>query len=381
MQGKLTKLDEWPRHQAATTFDVVTSDSPHWSDGYYFCVGDETGQMQLFTAIRLHPNNDVLEGYACVTTGGSQANMRWSRRLRPAIDDLRVGPLELEISEPLEQLRTTCVPNRYGIAFDIDWTGLHTPYLEDYRSRVENGRSLQSRCNYGQVCAVDGWVEVGDKRFEITGDSWVGVRDHSWGIGPTGGPAWPHAAPLPGAARAIFDTRSWSMFRLPDRVVFFMLHRYAEHAPVVLEHREIMLDGGASRSAVTAEFRVTPVPGHRRARTAQLSLVFADGDEQVLDISVVGDPTHLQGGGYFQGFDDGLGRGVYRGDDHHEGEVWDVSLPSRINDPRGLVRERPDAWAENWAVCEMAGTGLRGVGHFECVLAGERWGVTEAHDG
>ena len=34
--------------------------------------------------------------------------------------------------------------------------------------------------------------------------------------------------------------------------------------------------------------------------------------------------VYCQGGGYFGGFDDGLGQGVYRGDYHDEGEVWDV---------------------------------------------------------
>ena len=39
MSTRLTKLDEWPRHQAGGTFDVVVDGSPHWSDGYYFTAG------------------------------------------------------------------------------------------------------------------------------------------------------------------------------------------------------------------------------------------------------------------------------------------------------------------------------------------------------
>ena len=86
---------------------------------------------------------------------------------------------------------------------------------------------------------------------------------------------------------------------------------------------------------------------------------------------MVGTPVYLQGGGYWQGFDDGLGRGVYRGEDHGEGEVWDFSSHSQVHDPRGLFRARPDAWAETFARFEnLDDPAERGTGHLECVIAG-----------
>jgi hypothetical protein len=138
--GRLTRHDEWPRHQVARTFDSVATDSPHWSDGYYFTASDAAGTASVYTAIRLYANNDVMDGYACVGIDGRQHNVRWSRRLRPAIDDLAVGPLRVDVLAPLEQLRTTCAPNDYGIAYDLTWTGLHEPYLEAYAERWAAGR-------------------------------------------------------------------------------------------------------------------------------------------------------------------------------------------------------------------------------------------------
>ena len=49
---RLTELDEWPRHPTIDTFDRVATDSPHWSDGYWFCIGDPEGAVNLITAIR-----------------------------------------------------------------------------------------------------------------------------------------------------------------------------------------------------------------------------------------------------------------------------------------------------------------------------------------
>lgn len=371
--GRLTRADEWPRHQVARTFDSVASDSPHWSDGYYFTASDDAGTASLYTAIRLYANTDVMDGYACVGIDGRQHNLRWSRRLRPAIDDLAVGPLAVEVLEPLARLRTICATNRYGIAYDLTWSGLHEPYLEAYAERWAAGRRTAQRCNYDQCCDVTGWLEVDGRRLAVA-DSWVGVRDHSWGVGRTGGPPTTAAAPLPpGVGDRTFAVRQWVMVRFPQRVVFWQLQQDADGGFPLFESRVLPRDAGAPRShAEVADLSLRLVPGHRRLRAGEIALRTSDGGVERFGFTVVGSPVYLQGGGYWQGFDDGLGRGVYRGDDHGEGEVWDVSAPDRVHDPRGLFRARPDAWAETFATFEnLDDPTERGTGHLECVIAGE----------
>ena len=69
MQYRLTKFDEWPRHQTGGTFDVVVDGSPHWSDGYYFTTGSPDGSTTLFVGFRLYANTDVLDAFAVVSAG------------------------------------------------------------------------------------------------------------------------------------------------------------------------------------------------------------------------------------------------------------------------------------------------------------------------
>lgn len=364
--GELTELDEWPRHQLPRPFDVVGSDSPHWSDGYYFTVSD--GTVSLFTAIRLYPNNDVLDGYACAGVDGTQHNLRWSRRLRPSIDDLSVGPLSVAIERPLRVVRTRCGSNEFGIAYDLTWTGLHEPYLEKFVERYSAGRLTAQRCNYGQCCAVDGWIEVAGRRFDVHG--WAGARDHSWGIGRTGGPRAPSAAPQP--EPRTFAERQWAMLRFADRSVFWQLHTNDDGEFTMFESRVFGRDGEAWSYTRARELTLSLVPGHRRMREGTLVLERPDGGLDRFRFVPTGTPVYLQGGGYWQGFDDGLGRGVYRGDDHGEGEVWDVSLPDEVHDPKGLFRARPDAWAESFGAVEnIDDPADRGFGHLECVIAGD----------
>ena len=79
--------------------------------------------------------------------------------------------------------------------------------------------------------------------------------------------------------------------------------------------------------------------------------------------------VYCQGGGYFGGFDDGLGQGVYRGDDHVEGEVWDVSHPTQIVDEDGNAFEFDHDWAESFVRLQRGDEA--GLAHFECVVIRE----------
>ena len=196
MHYRLTKMDEWPRHQAGGTFDVVVDGSPHWSDGFYFTMGDDAGEVAFFMGFRLHSNNDVLDAFTCISSAGKQHNMRWSRRLRPAIDDLVCGPFRVDIIEGLRTLNVSAAENKRGISFDLRWDGFAPPYNEERVQTIINGRLHSDRSNYDQCSLVTGWIAFDGRRVEV--DGWTGVRDHSWGLGNnTGGPRSAVVAPPP----------------------------------------------------------------------------------------------------------------------------------------------------------------------------------------
>lgn len=371
-RGRLTRMDEYPRHQIPGTFDSVDSDSVHWNDGFYFTLGDEASGTTLFAAIRLYPNTDVMDGFACLTIDGRQHNLRWSRRLRPGIDDIAVGPLALHILDPLRTLRLTCGDNEYGISFDLTWEALHEPYLEDRIVRYSGGRKVYDRTNYDQCCAVTGSITLDGRTVDVTPATWVGVRDHSWGMGRTGGAASPAVAPDASRdPRRGFAMRQWTMIRMPDRVMFWQFHLQADGSFDPLESVVIPLDASQpSWSYVAADAQADRVDGLPRAARSRVAFTRPDGTVDRFELTPVGSPVYLQGGGYHDGFTDRLGRGVYRGDDHGEGEVWDVTHPIDVGDPGGWFRQRPDAWAEHFATCvNLDDPADRGFGHLECVLA------------
>ena len=96
-----------------------------------------------------------------------------------------------------------------------------------------------------------------------------------------------------------------------------------------------------------------------------MTLVDEEGTSRSYEVEDMG-WVYCQGGGYFGGFNDGLGQGVYRGDYHAEGEVWDVSHPTQITDEAGKTFELDHDWAESFT--RMRSGDETGLAHFECVV-------------
>jgi hypothetical protein len=64
-------------------------------------------------------------------------------------------------------------------------------------------------------------------------------------------------------------------------------------------------------------------------------VMFDDGRRASIRSSAIGAAIAMPGLGYSGGFDDTQGLGVWRGADHREVDVWDVSDPARVVDEQG----------------------------------------------
>ena len=101
---RLNDIDDLPFHQVPTPFDVAGTSDVHFNDGYWFATY-APGDWYLAVGLRLHPNTNVMDGFASLARGGEQRGMRCSRVLRPRHTELEVGPLRMEVLRPMERLR------------------------------------------------------------------------------------------------------------------------------------------------------------------------------------------------------------------------------------------------------------------------------------
>ena len=169
----LIGLDEHPLHQIAQSFAGVAGSDSQWNDGHYVCLCDVDGNVCLTSNVRLYQNNDVLDGFVCIRHEGRQHNIRLSRRLRPDMDHYGVGPLRIEIVEPMRALRFVLDENEFDISCDVLCTSTVLPYEDPVEITRVDGRLLSERATYELVGVCDGWVEVAGKRYELTVDDLV----------------------------------------------------------------------------------------------------------------------------------------------------------------------------------------------------------------
>ncbi len=359
----LIGLDEYPFHQIAESFAGAATGDPSWNDGHYLGVADHAGRVCLTASLRLYPNNDVIDGFVCLRHRGRQYNVRVSRRLRPDLDTLRVGPLGMEIVEPMRQLRLTLEPNVMGIALDVLCRSATLPYRSPVETTRVDGRLVSERTTYELTGGCSGTVEVAGERHELVEGSADFFRNHSWGMHPGRGGPRPYAAPG-SARRRVPGVRQWVLFNMPGHGGHFFEdpsgRRASGRGVLMLADRLVEVTG--------VEHDLTFYDGGRRLSGGSFALTDAEGERHEYRIKDLG-WIYCQGGGYFGGWNDGLGQGVYRGDDYFEGEVWDVSHPTMVIDSEGNERTFDHDWAESFV--RLTGQGGTGSAHYECVVIRE----------
>ena len=355
----LLGFDEYPFHQITETFAGVSGSDPSWNDGHYVCAADADGQIALTSNVRLYTNNDVIDGFVCIRHDGRQHNIRLSRRLRPDVASLQVGPLRLEILEPLRSVRLVLEDNAHGIALDLTCRSVGAPYMGPIEKTRVDGRLLGERATYEVAGAADGWVDVGGERFVLHPETSSFFRNHSWGYQPgRGGPR--HGAPAPSSRKP--GIRQWVLFHAGDHSGFY----FEDPSGRAAAGRGALLLADRALPVASVEHQLEFYDGGLRVRRGSFELTDVEGGKRSYGFEDMG-WVYCQGGGYFGGFNDCLGQGVYRGEFHVEGEVWDVRDPTKIVDASGRVFEFDHAWAENFV--KLSGPdGRSGLAHFECVV-------------
>jgi hypothetical protein len=250
-----------------------------------------------------------------------------------------------------------------------------------------DGRVSFGRSNFVQVGHVSGSISVAGRHFEVGAD-WAGARDHSWGIGETGtGNMADVAAPsargnIQGATLGGFGLRQWALVRFPERSIYYWFHHGADGHMSVFASRvdypfESLREGWSYRRATVEHTEF--VDGARRLDRAVVAFTRYDDKVERFAVRTVSRPVYMQGGGYWDGYDDGRGRGVYRGESIVEADVWDVSHPTVVRGADGeVLAQRNGAWAETFAVFEnLDDPSERGLGLLEAVVGGPYPGITE----
>jgi hypothetical protein len=100
-------------------------------------------------------------------------------------------------------------------------------------------------------------------------------------------------------------------------------------------------------------------------------VAFEDGRSLRIDAQAIGSSIAMQGLGYSGGFDDGKGLGAWRGAQHLESDVWDVSHPSKIVYPDGASKEHWHRIQPVQLTADFDGQSSQGMGSMTLTIAGK----------
>jgi hypothetical protein len=379
--GPLLAADEQFSHQIVDTFATVGTTDPSWTEKVCAMAAARDGSLQLGFGLGKYTNRDVMDCYAGVSRGVEQLTVRASRRLAPTPELTVVGPIHYEVHEALRTVRFTLDANDcQPIAFDWTFEAVVPPHVED-RTHMRDGYRVSAELvRYHQTGVASGWVEVDGERTDMTPDSWVSTRDHSWGVRYGVGVPAPDLAPAPsmvGAPGASFEFL-WSpiLMERPDGSRYAIWLEWSRvRAPGFAQeqaHGTVESPDGTVDHVVGIAPDLTYDPANRRLRGGRITCTMSDGTTRPLEVEVVSDTGFHLGAGLYFGFD-GHHHGEWRGELHVDGErIADCSTVKssrRLHQIRDTVIrvDDPVGGGIGWGNCQPIITG----DHPDLGLAGE----------
>lgn len=281
----LTWGDDYPIHQSPEPIAFSGSDR-NFYDRYFFNGYIADGSVFFAAALGVYPHLDVIDAAFCLLVDGKQHNVRASRRLNSERMDLRVGPIEVRVIEPLQKLGLRVDDNDGGVRADLAFDARHRPIEEPRFTRRNGPRMFMDYTRMTQNGAWSGELSLKGEKLKLDGA--LGTRDRSWGIRPVGAA---DSQPAPAPFQFFW---LWAPFNFNDRAVFF--HTNDDDAGRAWNRRGVIDVLGASRTEYEApQTELIYQPGARRLRKARGR--FAENGTE-LSIEPSGAHFYMSGLGY-----------------------------------------------------------------------------------
>tara|TARA_Y100000768_G_scaffold369179_1_gene333823 strand:- start:93 stop:1196 length:1104 start_codon:yes stop_codon:yes gene_type:complete len=181
----LSSWDDYPVHQTAEYIRHPATSDRNFYDRYYFNLHGSTDEVMTIFGLGQYPNLGVTDAFIAVGTKDKHHVVRASRPLQDR-SDLKVGPISIEILDPLKSLRVKCEPNEWGVDLDVTWTASHHPLEEPRQYLRREGKVVFDTMRFAQLGRWEGHLHTPNQSWDISPESWGGSRDRSWGVRPVG---------------------------------------------------------------------------------------------------------------------------------------------------------------------------------------------------
>lgn len=177
----ITKGDDFPLHQTAEPIAYSGTDR-NFYDRYFFNGYSKTGDIFFALGFGIYPHLNIKDASFCVVLDGIQHNVRASTLLDMERLDLNVGPISIDVIEPLAVLDINIDDSNSGIRAQIRFRR-RCPVVEEPRFVHRVGPRTQfDYTRMTQNGSYEGSIEINNRRIELNLEDTCGTRDRSWGV-------------------------------------------------------------------------------------------------------------------------------------------------------------------------------------------------------
>lgn len=177
----LSKGDDFPIHQTAEPI-AYTGAARNFYDRYFFNGYHASEPCFFAAALGVYPYVNVMDAGLSVIVDGVQHNLIASKAMHGERLDTQVGPLQVKVLEPLQQLQLLANDPEHDIQADLTFTA-RAPVQEEPRFTRRIGTQLvMDSTRMTQNGTWEGWIRVQGREIKVTPDTWLGTRDRSWGV-------------------------------------------------------------------------------------------------------------------------------------------------------------------------------------------------------
>lgn len=286
----LNPLDDYPVHQTSEPVAHPASSSPNVYDRYFFNGFDRDGELFFAAAMGLYPNRQVLDASFSVVHDGVQRSLHASGRAPLDRTETRMGPMRVEVVEPMRRLRVLVDDAGLGISASLEFVARTGPVEEPRFVLHDQNRVVFDYTRLTQWGRWRGWVEVDGRRHTIEPERHHGVRDRSWGVRPVGEPSG--GAPAHVLPQFFW---LWAPLEFDDCCTHFDVNENADgsrwHSTGLVvplldpgDEDRAVFDPGAVEPMRDVGFELDWLPGTRRSERAAVILRPWHGDEHRIEL-------------------------------------------------------------------------------------------------